>query len=86
MAHAMLHINSDKLSDLKEVEAEGTAFVVLSYFGFDTSEYSFAYVAGWNGSKDAQAIQQAGETIQKTAKTIINEIEKEMEKKKEEAA
>ena len=35
-----------------EAEAEGTAYAVLSYFGIDASEYSFAYVARWAESKD----------------------------------
>ncbi|MGG3471503.1 ArdC-like ssDNA-binding domain-containing protein [Neobacillus pocheonensis] len=81
MAHGYLHTNSDKSKEMKEVEAEGTAFVVLSYFGFDTSNYSFPYVAGWNGSAFADHIQKAGDTIQKTAEKLIAEIEKEMSKK-----
>jgi hypothetical protein len=58
-----------------EVEAEGTAYVVLSYFDIDTSEYSFPYVAGW-GSNDIDLIKQSGDTIQKTSKKIIDLIEK----------
>ncbi|RCW41584.1 ArdC-like ssDNA-binding domain-containing protein [Paenibacillus prosopidis] len=81
MAHGHLHTNTDKSRELKEVEAEGTAFVVLSYFGFDTSKYSFPYVAGWNGSAFSDHIQKAGETIQKAAEKMISEIEKEMSKK-----
>jgi hypothetical protein len=82
MVHAILHKDSNKSSQLKEVEAEGTAFVVLSYFGFDTSEYSFNYVGGWNGSVEAETIQIAGNIIQKTAKQLIEMIES--QKKKEE--
>ena len=78
MAHAMLHKNTNASRSMKEVEAEGTAYVVLSYFGFDTSEYSFNYVAGWNAS-EATAILKAGDTIQKTAFKIIGMIEKQRE-------
>lgn len=77
-SHACLHKVTDKERDLKEVEAEGTAYVVLSYFGFDTSEYSFNYVAGWNGSIDGTAIQEAGATIQKTACKIIDMIQEKL--------
>lgn len=78
MAHAMLHQKTEKSRELKEVEAEGTAFVVLSHFGFDTSQYSLAYVAGWNASQDADNILSAGETIQKTAEQIIDKLEQRM--------
>ncbi|MBV6717277.1 ArdC-like ssDNA-binding domain-containing protein [Paenibacillus chitinolyticus] len=73
IAHAMLHTETDKPRELREVEAEGTAFVVLNYFGFDTSEYSFSYVAGWNGS--AEHISKAGEAIQKAAVKLIDDLE-----------
>ncbi|TVX85560.1 ArdC-like ssDNA-binding domain-containing protein [Paenibacillus agilis] len=77
MSHAYLHKNSSKTRGMEEVEAEGTAYVVLSYFGFDTSQYSFGYVAGWNGSKESKDIESAASTIQKTACQIIEMIEKE---------
>lgn len=85
IAHAMLHkIGNDRASQLtsndKEVEAEGTAFVVLSYFGFDTSEYSFPYVASWNGSENLERIQKAGVTIQKIAQEIIEKLQTEMDR------
>lgn len=78
MAHAILHQTTDKARELREVEAEGTAYVVLNYFGFDTSEYSFSYVAGWNGSLDAEHIASAGASIQKTAEILIDRIEQAM--------
>jgi len=80
MAHGFLHSETDKPKQMREVEAEGTAFVVLSYFGFDTKEYSFPYVAGWNGTVDSDVIMQSGETIQKAAVSMIEKIEAEMKK------
>jgi hypothetical protein len=76
MVHGFLHEGTDRTRDVREVEAEGTAFVVLSYFGFDTSEYSFGYVAGWNGSENEKAIFESGQIIQETAKYFIQQIEK----------
>lgn len=75
MVHGFLHEGTDRTRDVREVEAEGSAFVVLSYFGFDTSEYSFGYVASWNGSKDEKAILESGQIIQETAKYFIQQIE-----------
>ncbi|MEN1990291.1 ArdC-like ssDNA-binding domain-containing protein [Paenibacillus hubeiensis] len=79
IAHAMLHRLEDKearakSSNEREVEAEGTAFVVLTYFGFDTSQYSFPYVASWNGD-DIERIEKAGGVIQKAAAQLISNIE-----------
>ncbi|NMF01141.1 hypothetical protein [Aneurinibacillus aneurinilyticus] len=70
-----------------EIEAEGTAFVVASYFGFDTSEYSFPYCTSWNGSEeDVEKIRKAGGMIQKTAKQIIEKVEKKMRKERKKSA
>lgn len=82
MAHSMIHrIDDERRKTLsrsdREIEAEGTAFVVLSYFGFDTSEYSFPYVASW-ASADWESIQKAGEMIQKTSEKIIKMIQQKM--------
>ncbi|WP_455541976.1 hypothetical protein [Intestinibacter sp.] len=49
----MLH-NKDKKKYTREeaeVQAESTAFVVCNCLGFDTSEYSFGYIAGCSESK-----------------------------------
>ncbi|EJW13777.1 ImmA/IrrE family metallo-endopeptidase [Paenibacillus alvei] len=89
MAHSILHRKEDGRRDEmsrneREIEAEGTAFVVLSYFGFDTSEYSFPYVAGWNPGGETQAIQKAGDVIQKTSQKLIDEINAKRKNEKEE--
>lgn len=53
LAHHLLHRNAGGTeADRPTFEAEGTAYAVLSYFGVDTSEYSFAYVARWAESKE----------------------------------
>ncbi len=52
LAHAILH-NPDEYREHRgdnELEAESTAYVVMSHFGFDTSDYSFGYVASWQKS------------------------------------
>lgn len=80
LAHGMLHgYENPRRDELtrndREIEAEGTAFVVLNYFGFDTSDYSFPYVAHWNPENSLDAIQKAGDIIQKTSQEIIEMIE-----------
>lgn len=91
IAHSILH-RLDKKDENRmlsrgdrEIEAEGTAFVVLTYFGFDTSDYSFPYVATWSKSAEPEAIEKAGATIQKTADALISKIEMKMAESKEEA-
>lgn len=83
LAHGMLHRLDDPRRETltrndREIEAEGTAYVVLSYFGFDTSEYSFPYVASWSNETAMDSIQRAGDIIQKTAKQIINQLNDEL--------
>lgn len=90
LAHGYLHrLNDPRRATLsrsdREIEAEGTAFVVLSYFGFDTSEYSFPYVASWNGTTAMESVQRAGEIIQQTAKKIINQLNEVMNESSEAA-
>lgn len=65
----------------RECVAEGTAFIICSYFGLDTSSYSFEYVKGW--SKEDGALLKYGSTIQKSAKVIIDDIERIMSEEEE---
>ncbi|MFB8378115.1 ArdC-like ssDNA-binding domain-containing protein [Paenibacillus taichungensis] len=80
IVHATLHRRDNKdaqaltASDM-EIQAEGAAFVVLTYFGLDTSKYSFSYVAGWNSSNDIERIERAGDAIQKVSKKLIDQLE-----------
>lgn len=66
--------------DRMETEAEGTAFLVSEYFGLDTAEYSFPYIAGWNGN-DAEELRAALETIRVTGNELIESLERELNKK-----
>jgi N-terminal domain of anti-restriction factor ArdC len=56
-----------------EAEAEGTAYAVLSYFGVDTSSYSFAYVAHWAEQKEV--VKAVLASVQKTARAIIEAVD-----------
>lgn len=78
IAHSILHANyeeMDKDSHTREVEAESVAFVVSNYFGIETSDYSFGYIAGWSTDKELKELKSSLDTIQKTANKLITEIE-----------
>lgn len=83
VAHSILHDKVDGLDQEAnkremEVSAESVAFVVCSYLGLDTSEYSFGYVGGWSAGKELKELQTKMEIIRKTANTIISGIESEI--------
>jgi hypothetical protein len=76
LAHHLLHRDvrtSEAERPTLEVEAEGTAYAVLSYFGVDASDYSFAYVAHWAEQKEV--VKAVLSNIQKTAREIIEGVE-----------
>jgi hypothetical protein len=62
-------------------EAESVAYCVLSAFGFDTSDYSFPYIAGWSSGKDMKELKGSLETIRITSGQFIDEIQKVLEQK-----
>lgn len=76
IAHSRLHnTEADIPRQQKEIEAESIAFVVCSaLFGVDTSDYSFEYIASWNG-KDTKELKSILSNIQKQASKLIQEIE-----------
>ena len=84
MAHQRLHavdpldekseiINQSRSS--KEVEAESVAYTVCQHYGIETSDYSFAYVAGWSHGKETPELKASLNTIRKTANEMITEID-----------
>lgn len=80
-AHSILHRRTGPKVDREtaEVEAESVAYVVCQYFGLDTSDYSFGYIAGWSSGKDLPELQASLSTIQKTAHSLIIDIRCSME-------
>ena len=58
-----------------EVEAESVAYTICQHFGIDTSDYSFAYIAGWSHGKETPELKASLMTIRKTASEMIGEIE-----------
>ena len=73
-AHSSLHKQTDKNSNQREIEAESLAFVICDYFGIDTSDYSFGYIASYaNG--DIEEMKNILNEIQSNAHEIIERLE-----------
>lgn len=67
-----------KTRNSKEVEAESIAYTVCEYFGLDTSDYSFGYIAGWVSSMELKELKESMETIRQTSSHIITGIEEQL--------
>lgn len=86
ITHATLH-SAEKLkaegvqksSQSKEVEAESVAYTICQHYGIDTSDYSFAYIAGWSSGKETAELKESMETIRSTASDLINHIDGHLE-------
>ena len=76
IGHALLHEECDNRA-LAELEAESTAFIVMSTFGISSGEYSFGYVATWAGGGDQAiaGIKGSCDRIQKAASAILRPFE-----------
>ena len=60
----------------EEVEAESISYAVCQYFGIQTGENSFGYIATWSKDKDLKELKASLETINKTSCELINDIER----------
>lgn len=76
-AHSILHCEGGEQVEaeqkVREVQAEGVAFVVCKALGIDTDDYSFGYVAAWSGM-DSKAVLKQLEVIRKTANAILEKV------------
>lgn len=59
----------------KEVEAESVAYTVCQHYGIETSDYSFAYIAGWSKGKDTPELKASLNRIRVAANEMITEID-----------
>ena len=67
-------------------EAESVAFTVCSFFGFDMSDYSFPYLAGWVSSMEMKELRSSMDFIRKTAGTFIDGMVENIQKLQQEKA
>ena len=84
MAHQKLHSIDPKdlppeeprlTRNAKEVEAEAIAYTVSQHYGIETSDYSFAYIAGWSKDKDTPELKASLDRIRKAADEMITAID-----------
>ena len=59
----------------EEVEAESVSYAVCQYYGIQTGENSFGYIASWNRGKELPELRASLETINKTASGLISDID-----------
>lgn len=84
VAHAVLHAWPEDTNmppkdgpdkHTKEVQAESVAYVVCQHYGLETSDYSFAYVAGWSSVRDVKELKESLGVIRQTAHDLIAAID-----------
>ena len=85
MAHADLHRGTnaqygDDQYRKQELQAESVAYVVANHFGFDTSSYSFGYLAIWAKDKNGfEDMVEQLQIVQKEAKSLIDRMDAKLE-------
>lgn len=65
-----------KNRNTEEVEAESISYAVCQYFGIQTGENSFGYIASWSKDKELKELRTSLEIINKTSCELINDIER----------
>lgn len=76
-AHALLHADTEDTREngrqLREIEAESTAYIVAGALGIDSSPYSIGYLAGWS-DLDTELIKSTARNVIDCAHKIIDGI------------
>ncbi len=88
MTHQHLHSKDPKemapeeprlTRNAKEVEAESVAYTVAQHYGIETSDYSFAYIAGWSAGKDTPELKASLDRIRTAADELITGIDTQLQ-------
>ena len=69
-------LRAAKNRNTEEVEAESVSYAVCQYFGIETGESSFGYIATWSKGKELDELKASLETINKTSGELIDHIER----------
>ncbi|MCR1950440.1 ImmA/IrrE family metallo-endopeptidase [Clostridium sp. DSM 100503] len=86
LTHAKLHTMETRdnyTTNEKEFQAEMDAYVVCSYFGLDTSEYSFRYIKAWTEGVELKDKEKLVNEVRETVKEYIEVIEETLINNKE---
>ncbi|MCD8125129.1 MAG: ssDNA-binding domain-containing protein [Lachnospiraceae bacterium] len=85
LAHAILHDsdtgaerNSMLDQNTREVQAESVVYAVCSYYGIDTGDYTFGYIAGWSKNRELKELKDSMNTIRNATSQIIKGIDDKM--------
>ena len=68
--------NHQKDRQTEEVEAESVSYAVCQYYGIETGENSFGYIANWSSGKELPELKASLNTIQRTASSLISDIDR----------
>ena len=60
----------------QEVEAESVAYSVCQYYGIETGENSFGYLASWSSGKEVSELKDSLTTITAAADALITDIDR----------
>lgn len=95
ISHAKLHdrdpqqrgakgTEKEKDQRTQEVEAESIAYAVCQYYGIETADNSFGYLAGWSSDKELAELKASLQTIRDTASELISSIDDKIQNLKQE--
>ena len=60
----------------EEIQAESISYAVCAYYGIETGENSFGYLATWAKGKDLTELRASLETINRTSSELITDIDR----------
>ena len=94
IAHSKLHnpkqleVEEDHTAEVEaakdryteEVQAESISYAVCQYYGIQTGENSFGYIASWSQDKELKELRASLEVINKTSCELITAIDKHYKK------
>ena len=60
----------------EEIQAESISFAVCAYYGIETGENSFGYLATWAKDRELTELRASLETINRTSSSLITDIDR----------
>ena len=69
-------VQAAKTGILRNVQAESISYAVCQYYGIQTGENSFGYIASWSQGKELKELRASLEVINKTAGELISDIDR----------
>lgn len=68
-------MQAERTRQTEEIEAESISYAVCQYYGIETGENSFGYIASWSSDKDLKELKSCLETISKTSGRLIRDVD-----------